>query len=432
MVDIISRRWRVLLIILLPWMFNSEVNAALTIEIGGDATSRTTIAIVPFDGESSQQAISTVFESDLMSSGRFDSISRSKFPAMPNKVKDVQYSDWRDAGVFVLVIGNVRRLSNDKYEISYRLLDVFSETQLAGNKYTVKASLFRKVAHKISDIVYEKLTGIPGAFDTKIAYVQQKGDKRNKRYMLQISDADGYRPITILDSKSPIMSTAWSPQADKLAYVSMEKKRSQIYVQDLRSGKRSLVSDFPGINSSPAWSPDGNQLAMSLSKDGNAEIYIKDMRTEALTRLTHNPAIDTEPAWSSDGKNIIFSSARDGKPQIYQISAQGGQAQRLTIQGTYNATASYSPDGSKIVLISNVDGGFKVAVYDLQLRSIKTLTSTAFDESPSFAPNGDTILYSTVSGGKNVLAIVSVDGSAQQVLRINESSVKAPAWSPRL
>jgi len=422
-------------LIILALLISVQAHAVLTIDITRGVKSAIPIAIVPFrvaPAQTLSESIWDVVASDLARSGRFDPLAETDFLSKPATIPEVRYKDWRLLKMNAIVIGEVRQIGGDRYEVSFRLLDVFNETQLAGNKYTVKASLFRKVAHKISDIVYQKLTGVPGAFDTKIAYVMQQGQKKDKRYMLQISDADGYRPVTILDSRHPIMSPAWSPKADKLAYVSFEKKRAQIYVQNLRTGKRTLVSDYPRINSSPAWSPDGNRLAMSLSKDGNSEIYIKDMNTGALTRLTNNGAIDTEPAWTADGRNIVFTSGRAGKPQIYQVSAMGGQARRLTFQGRYNAGASYSPDGRKMVLISDVNGGFKVGIYDPATRAINTLTNTSLDESPSFAPNGEMILYSTVYGGKNVLAAVSTDGSVQQVLRFNGGSVKSPAWSPQL
>ena len=412
-----------------------QAQAVLTIDITKGVKAAIPIAIVPFRVTPSQalpESIWDVVASDLARSGRFAPLPEADFLSKPATVSEIQYKDWRLLKQNAIVIGQVQQLGGDQFEVSFRLMDVFNKSQLVGNKYVVKSALFRKVAHKIADIVYEKLTGIPGAFDTKIAYVMQTGEKKNKRYMLQVSDADGYRPITILESGQPIMSQAWSPGADQLAYVSFEKHRAQIYVQNLQTGGRSLVSDSPRINSSPAWSPDGSRLAMSLSKDGNSEIYVKDMGSGALTRITRNAAIDTEPAWTPDGQNIIFSSGRAGKPQIYQVSAQGGTARRLTFQGGYNAGASYSPDGSKMVLITNVNGGFKVGIYDQASRSIKTLTSTNLDESPSFAPNGEMILYSTIQGGKNVLSAVSSDGSVQQVLRFSGGSVKAPAWSPRL
>ena len=435
MVNYISFRACARILTTLVLFASLQAQAVLTIDITKGVKAAIPIAIVPFGVTPSQnlpESIWDVVASDLARSGRFDPLPQADFLSNPTTVSQVQYKDWRLLKQNAIVIGQVKQLGGDQFEVSFRLLDVFNESQLVGNKYVVKASLFRKVAHKISDIVYEKLTGIPGAFDTKIAYVMQQGEAKNKRFMLQVSDADGYRPITILESGQPIMSPAWSPQADKLAYVSFEKRRAQIYVQNLRTGKRSLVSDSPRINSSPAWSPDGSRLAMSLSKDGNSEIYVKDMNSGALTRITRNGAIDTEPAWTPDGRNIIFSSGRAGKPQIYQVSAQGGAARRLTFQGGYNAGASYSPDGRKMVLITDVDGGFKVGIYDQATRSIKTLTSTNLDESPSFAPNGEMILYSTIQGGKNVLAAVSSDGSVQQVLRFSGGSVKAPAWSPRL
>jgi TolB protein len=423
------------LYVLLALFISIQAQAVLTIDITKGAKSAIPIAIVPFRVSPNQilsESIWDVVSSDLARSGRFEPLAEGDMLSKPATVKQVRYKDWRLLKMNAIVIGEVSQLGADQYEVSFRLLDVFNEKQLAGNKYVVKSALFRKVAHKISDIVYHKLIGIPGAFDTKIAYVMLEGEKKNVRYMLQVSDADGYRPVTILESRMPIMSPAWSPKADKLAYVSFEKKRAQIYVQNLRTGKRELVSDFPRINSAPSWSPDGRKLAMSLSKDGNSEIYVKDMSTGVLTRLTNNAAIDTEPAWSVDGRSIVFSSGRSGKPQIYQVDARGGTARRVTFQGNYNAGATYSPNGRQLALITDVGGGFKVGIYDMASRALRTLTSTRLDESPSFAPNGEMILYSTVQGGKNVLAAVSSDGSVQQVLRFNAGSVKSPAWSPQL
>jgi TolB protein len=423
------------LYVLLALFISIQAQAVLTIDITKGAKSAIPIAIVPFRVSPNQilsESIWDVVSSDLARSGRFEPLAEGDMLSKPATVKQVRYKDWRLLKMNAIVIGEVRQLGTDQYEVSFRLLDVFNEKQLAGNKYVVKSALFRKVAHKISDIVYHKLIGIPGAFDTKIAYVMLEGEKKNVRYMLQVSDADGYRPVTILESRMPIMSPAWSPKADKLAYVSFEKKRAQIYVQNLRTGKRELVSDFPRINSAPSWSPDGRKLAMSLSKDGNSEIYVKDMSTGVLTRLTNNAAIDTEPAWSVDGRSIVFSSGRSGKPQIYQVDARGGTARRVTFQGNYNAGATYSPNGRQLALITDVGGGFKVGIYDMASRALRTLTSTRLDESPSFSPNGEMILYSTVQGGKNVLAAVSSDGSVQQVLRFNAGSVKSPAWSPQL
>jgi TolB protein len=428
-------RMGIRLFILCAFFYVLPAQAVLTIDITQGSKSAIPIAIVPFSvipNQALSESIWDVVASDLARSGRFEPLSVDDMLSRPSTVQQVRYKDWRLLKMNAIVIGNVQQLGADQYEVSFRLLDVFNENQLAGNKYVVQSSLFRKVAHKISDIIYHKLTGIPGAFDTKIAYVMQEGERKNARYMLQISDADGYRPVTILESKFPIMSPAWSPQADKLAYVSFEKKRAQIYVQNLRTGNRSLVSDFPRINSSPAWSPDGRKLAMSLSKDGNSEIYIKELSTGVLTRLTNNAAIDTEPEWTVDGRNIVFSSGRAGKPQLYQVSALGGTARRITFQGGYNAGATYSPDGRQLALITDVNGGFKVGIYDATTRSIRTLTNTRLDESPSFSPNGEMILYSTVQGGKNVLAAVSSDGSVQQVLRFAAGSVKSPAWSPQL
>lgn len=416
-------------------IFSFQAKAVLTIDITQGVKDAIPIAVVPFHVSPKQrlpESIWDVVSADLERSGRFRPLPEKDFLSKPRQVSEVQFKDWRLLKVNAIIIGQVLQLSDNRFEVNFKLMDVFNERQLLSNKYVVKAKLLRKVAHSISDLVYQKLTGVPGAFDTKIAYVLQQGKAKARSFSLQVSDADGYRETTIVQSPQPIMSPAWSPQADKLAYVSFEQRRAQIYVQNLRTGQRQLVSDHPRINSAPAWSPDGQSLAMSLSKDGNSEIYIKNIVTGALKRLTHNQAIDTEPQWSADGQQIVFSSGRAGKPQIYVVSANGGKPRRITFQGNYNTDAAFSPDGSKIVLITDAGGGYKVGVYDMARRTVKTLTTTRLDESPSFAPNGEMILYSTIKGGKNVLAMVTSDGSVQRILRVSNGSVKSPAWSPRL
>ncbi|MFT5259345.1 MAG: TolB protein [Saprospiraceae bacterium] len=413
-----------------------SANAAITISNSGGINAAIPVAIVPFAVRPTQKLSQPIWEivaSDLARSGRFEPLPVSDFLSMPASLSEVRYKDWRLLKMNAIVIGDVKQLATDSYNVTFRLLDVFGESQLDAYSYTgVKSSLLRKVAHKISDRIYEKMTGIPGAFDTKMAYVKTNGVSENKRYFLQVADADGYNEKTILKSRHPIMSPAWSPNAQRLAYVSFEKKRSMIYQQDLRTGQRSIVAEYPRINAAPAWSPDGAKLAMSLSKDGNSEIYVKNLLSGNLSRITNNRAPDTSPSWSPDGRSLVFSSGRSGRPQIYQVSSFGGEAKRLTFNGSSNQRASFSPDGKQLVLITDVDGGFKVGIYSMSTRTIRTLTNSYLDESPSFAPNGEMILYSTVKGGRNVLSAVSTDASVQQVLRFGADPVKAPAWSPQL
>ncbi len=413
--------------------FPQPGHAVLTIEINKGEVAGIPIAIVPFSmaGVSPNELQPTeIVDADLGFSGRFESIPGTSFLSSPHDLVSVQYKDWRLIKAEALVVGKVINIGNDQYEVRFRLIDVFREKQLAGQKFIVPANKLRKVSHQISDIIYEKLTGKAGAFDTKIAYVTVQGDEPNRQYLLQVADSDGWGAKTILESTQPILSPAWSVDGSRLAYVSFEKKRSMIFVQDIWTGQRNLIAEFEGINSAPAWSPDGRKLALTLSKDGNPEIYLFDMASSKLTRLTRHTAIDTEPTWSPDGRSIVFTSGRSGGAQIYQMSAEGGAARRLTFEGSYNAGASFSPDGRSLVLITNQGQGYKVGIYSTRDHSIRELTRTQQDESPTFAPNGDVIMYATQKAGRNVLATVSADGQVQQTLKFQQGSVREPAWSP--
>ncbi len=423
----------------------SPAAAVLTIEVTKGVEAAIPIAIVPFGLEGVGVSVGAdlpggVIEADLAHSGKFAPLSRGDFLARPHDPQAVQYKNWRLLKAEALVIGRVTDAGNGRLEVRFRLLDVFRERQLAGRKFVVPAARLRKAAHQISDLIYETLIGKPGAFDTRIAYVTVEEASSGKRYLLKVADSDGHDPKTILESPQPILSPAWSPDGNRLAYVSFEKNRSMIYVQDLWSGERRRVAEYDGINGAPAWSPDGGRLAMTLSMAGNSEIYIYDLKSGNLRRLTRHTAIDTEPAWSPDGGTIVFTSSRSGTPQIYRIPAAGGAAQRLTFKGKYNAGASYSSDGKSMVLITNQGNGFRVGIYSATDRTVNELTRTRQDESPSFAPNDEMIMYATQSGGRNVLAAVSPDGRVHQVLRLQSSAgtgagagagtVREPAWSP--
>lgn len=411
-----------------------QAMAILKIEITKGIEAGVPIAIVPFgwQGEGKPpQDLAKIIGADLNRSGRFESLDKEDFLSRPYDQAGVKFKDWRLIKAEALAVGKVQRVGNDRYQVQFQLFDVFKGKQLAGYRYVIKAKQMRKVAHQISDIIYEKLTGEPGAFDTRIAYVtvEQRGSGQ-RRFLLQVADADGYDPVTVLDSGEPIMSPAWSPDGKQLAYVSFEKRRSMVYVQTLADGSRKRLADFRGLNSAPAWSPDGKRLALVLSRDGNPEIYILSPRSRQLRRLTHHHAIDTEPAWSPNGRHIVFTSDRSGKPQIYRISAGGGKPQRITFEGEYNARASYAADGQSITLVSATKGRYRIAVLHLRRNTMHVLTKATLDESPSFAPNGRMILYATEQGGRGVLAAVSADGRVKQVLRFLKGDVREPAWSP--
>ena len=416
---------------LLPW---TAAHAVLTIEITGGSQAALPIAIVPFgeEGTSAPENISDIISNDLASSGRFDPVAKGDLISQPHSQEEINFTDWRLLRAEGLLVGKVASQDGENYQVDVELFDVYKAERLIGKRYKVKASGLRSLAHQIADLVYETLTGEKGYFSTRLAFVSETGSASgDKRYVLQVSDADGSNPRTILQSTQPIMSPSWSPDSERLAYVSFENGKPEIFVQELRNGNREVVASFEALNSAPAWSPDGKKLALTLSRNGNPEIYVLDLGSGDLTRVTNNSqAIDTEPVWTADGREILFTSDRGGKPQIYRINANGGRAARVTYEGGYNASPDISADGRLLTMVHAVDGKFHIAVQDLETGAVQVLTDTRADESPSFAPNGRMILYATEQNGERVLARVSVDGQLKQRLGESGKSVREPAWSP--
>jgi TolB protein len=343
----------------------------------------------------------------------------------------VDFRDWRAVNVDNLVIGEVSPNGPGGYLVKFFLYDVFRGEQITGYSMPTTAGDLRATAHHIADIIYETLTGEPGAFATRIAYVTSVRDAAgSERVELRIADADGYNPQTIVSSEDPIMSPAWSPDGKQIAYVSFENAQPSIWVQQVFTGQREKLTSFKGINGAPAWSPDGRFLALTLSKDGNPDIFIMDIARRSLRPLTRHWAIDTEPSWAPDGKSVVFTSDRGGSPQIYQVPVSGGEATRLTFEGKYNARASFAPDGRTMAMVTRVDGDYRIATLDTQTRDFRIMSTGRLDESPSFAPNGSMLIYATRVGGRGVLAAVSTDGRVQQRLRLQTGDVREPVWSP--
>lgn len=413
-----------------------NAGAALNIKITQGVEGAVPIAVVPFGWSGSQpnppMHAAEVIAGDLERSGRFAAVPRADLPAEPHDKQAVNFNDWRRLGVGNLVIGKLALEPSGAYALEFRLFDVFRAAQLAGLRFVVAERELRSTAHRIADIIYEQLTGEPGAFATRIAYITEYdgGAGVEKIYALQVADSDGENARTVVEASQPLLSPAWSPDGRRLAYVSFETNQSRVYVQELASGARQQVAAFPGLNSAPAWSPDGSRLALTLSKDGNAEIYILDLRTGRIRRLTRNAAIDTEPAWAPDGRSLVFTSDRGGSPQIYRISVGGGRAERLTFDGSYNVRASFAPDGSKLALIHGDGSTYRVALLTIADKALQVLSDTRLDESPSFAPNGRIILYATTDADGATLAAVSVDGRVRHRLGVQEGQVREPAWSP--
>lgn len=421
-----------LLITLLALCIGLAARADLTIEITQGADDATPIAVVPFKGPALDENIGTIVADDLERSGVFMRLAVDKLPAQPSYSGEVLYSDWKPVGVNYLIVGSVQQNGIGDYAIQYELLSVGQGSRLLGESLTVPAARWRDAAHFISDRIFEKITGIRGAFSTHILYVNQyRGSNGKTRFRLELSDADGHRPVGILDSPEPILSPAWSPDGKKVAYVSFESGKPAIYIQTIASKDRVKVADYPGLNGAPAFSPDGGRLALTLSRDGNPELYVMDIALGTLTRVTHNYAIDTEPRWTPDGQSLIFTSDRGGTAQVYRVDLASGDTTRLTFEGNFNARPDISPDGRYLAVVHRDRGQeFQIAVQDLKTGVMTTLTDTPLDESPSFAPNGAMLTYATRKGNQGVLGIISLDGRFKVRLPPRQGEVREPAWSP--
>ncbi len=438
--------------LLLACVVSQPAYAVLTIDISEGVEGALPIAVVPFGWQPAAAnpankatpaagtrntppvAIGEIIAADLRRSGVFRPLPKIDLLSRPHEGSEVNYADWRALDVENLVVGKLTVNPNGRYTVQFQLFDVFKSEQMAGYSFPARASELRGIAHHISDLIYQKLTGERGAFGTRIAYIVADEKRKQRKYSLLVADSDGYNPQTVLESAKPIMSPAWSPDGSQLMYVSFEKGNGHVWMQSLDTGKRQLISRRKGINGAPTWSPDGRRVALTLSKSGNPEIYIQHLKSGKLTRLTNNAAIDTEPSWSVDGKTIYFTSDRSGAPQIYKVSTRGGnsKAERVTFEGKYNARPRVSPKGDQLAMVHGGKAGFQIAVMDLDTGGLRVLSDGRLDESPSFSPNGAMILFAAQRRGNGVLSGVSEDGRVKQRLYLDHGSVREPAWSPFL
>ncbi len=403
-------------------------NAALEIEISGGGAQQIPIAVVPFGGAANtKENINEIIAADLARSGLFRVLETRGMSNLPTSPAQIKYAEWVALQAQALAVGNVESLGG-KLKVSFQLMDALKQTQLAGMDYQIAPNQVRTTAHKIADVIYQKLTGQSGMFASRIAYINKTG----KQYALLVADADGYNPQSVLRSNEPIISPAWSPDGTKLAYVSFQKKKPIIYVQSLTGGTQEVLANYKGNNSAPAWSPDGSKLAIVLTYGANSQIYTVSSNGGDLKQITKSNSIDTEPAFSHDGSQIYFSSDRGGRPQIYKVPASGGSASRVTFEGAYNVSPRFSPDGKSLAYIRNDGGKFRVALQDLASGQVQLLSEGSQDESPSFAPNGRVILYATKVRGRGALAAVSADGKMHQRLNDATGDVREPAWGPLL
>jgi len=410
--------------------------AQVTIVIDRGYDNPKKIAVVPFGAPAKVDVENPagVISFDLARSGQFAPLPQTNMLSMPIKPEEVIYRDWRVLGVEYLVIGRSEVDFDGKIAVIYQLYDVLNQKQLISERLKGDKSNVRDMAHMASDAIYEKITGIRGAFSTKIVYVLVNGlATKAVHYKLEMADVDGARPRTLLESQEPILSAVWSPDARQIAYVSFEKHKPCIFLQTIATGERVMLTDFSGLNGAPEFSPDGRRLALVLSKDGNPEIYVMDIATRALTRVTRYPnSINTEPSWSADGRSLIFTSDRGGKPQIYKVAIASGLTERLTFDGDWNARGRLLPDGKHLVFIHRVEGVDHLALLDIEKDRTMVLTETSLDESPSIAPNGTMLIYATQDRGRGILAVVSIDGRVKYRLPSAVGDVREPDWSPFL
>lgn len=409
--------------------------AELKIEITSGVRDPVPIAIVPFaravpaDGGLD---VADVIQHDLEGSGRFRALPREQLPATPTHAEEVAISSWKAAGSDYVVVGRLTALDDGTVAVDFDLVNTLTGAKVASQRFVGAPSALRNAAHRVSDVVYQKILGVRGAFATRIAYVAVEGVPPSQTYRLIVADADGVNQHLILESRLPLMSPAWSPDGQWLAYVSFETKHAAVYVQLVHTGERREVSARAGVNGAPAWSPDGRKLALTLGgSGGNPDIYVLDLGTQELTRITDDPAIDTEPEWAPDGRSLYFTSDRAGSPQIYQIGVQpGARPKRITFGSSYSARPRVSADGTQLAMVTLDNGNYRIVVQDLASGSVRVLSHGHLDESPSFAPNGATLMYSEREANAGSLATVSIDGLTGLRLKAPQGEVREPAWGP--
>lgn len=427
------RRMLALLVLLGPLLAQAEIR----VDVRKGADSGIPIAVVPV-GKASRE-LADVARWDLSFSPTFEVLRPGKMPQAVLSGHAPDWNAWRRSPVEYLLTVQREALGNGRVGLKFHLLDVLRGRTILARRLEVAQHFRRRLAHQTADAVHQHLLGVPGAFDTRMAYISQSGRGRKARYRLYVSDIDGHRPVAILASPHPLLSPDWSPDGKQLAYVSFELGHAQVYVHHLRKGTRRALPYAGAHSSAPDWSPDGRQLAMAMSIEGDTEIFVYTLATGSLRRVTHSRGIDTEPVWEADGRTLVFTSGRSGQPRLYRKTVGGMPASALPIAGRYSASADASPDGRHLAFVqSTAPGGFGIALYETASEVVHPLSSGGLDEAPSFAPNGLGLLYAnTVRGGrpggkagKQVLTRISRDGTIQRQLDIPQANVREPAWSP--
>lgn len=418
------------------FLYTMIATAEVRIIITDGVSSAKPIAVIPFKWTGSgepPQVVDNIIASDLRNSGKFNPIDVAAMPQKPTTASEVNPSVWSNIGISAVVVGTIQPDASGKYLITYQLVDTVERpgAVLVENQFPIEQRWLRYAAHTASDEIFETLTGIKGAFRTRIAYVV-KNSKGPYTHELRVSDYDGFDQVTVHRSKEPLMSPTWSPDGKKIAYVTFESGRSALVLKTLESGAVETIASFPQHNGAPAFSPDGSKLAFALSKGGSLNLYMMNLRTKKITQITSSRSNDTEPSWMPDNETIVYTSDQAGRPQLYSININSGASQRITWDNTQNQNARVSPDGKFIAVISTNNGEQHITRYDLETNTYQRLTDTFLDETPSIAPNGTMIIYSSSQGLGSILNLVSTDGNFKARLPATDGQVKFPSWSPYL
>ncbi len=412
----------------LCWPF--WVNAELLVDVHQDAVTRIPVAVVAVDSGSSLAA--QVVEADLSRSSAFEVLAGEGIPSNALSAGQVGWDQLADVQAEYLIAVQTDTPEMGKFHLEYQLLDVLQQRRELAHRLEASSRVWRRVAHQAADSVHKQLTGVRGAFDTRIAYISQSGRHRATRYHLYIADADGQNDVAVLTSPYPLLAPDWSPDARNIAYVSFETGRPQVFTQNLARGGRKALPYRNAHSSAPAFSPDGRYLAMTMSIKGDTEIFIYDLQNDSLRRFTYSAGIDTEPDWSTDGQSLFFTSDRSGKPKLYRQGLRGEDAEVLPISGTYSTSIDVSNDGRYAAFVHQTrQSGYGISLIELDNKTTYRLSVGALDEAPSFAPNGLSLLYAgTSTYGRKVLMLISRDGKIQQQLEVRQQNVREPAWSP--